>query len=142
MKQPTLLCSCILCKKQTSDLGITTHFLRSHGSTEQKQIFANNYMSDISKDAKEKYDQHPKLCKECNNIIDYKDRENKFCSHSCAGLYSNKLRKENGWELTTDQKLSVANSLIKYNVSIGNKTQSLHERNAVGEFSRVYFMKC
>ena len=144
MKQPTLLCSCVICKKQTSDLGITTHFLRSHGSTEQKQLFSNNYQSKLSYAAKEKYNQHPKLCKECNNIIDYKDRVNKFCSHSCAGSYSNKLRKENGWTLTTEQKLSVSKSVIKYNVSIGNKPKSLHEtiKTASGEFCKIHFMKC
>ena len=144
MKQPTLLCSCIICKKQTSDLGITTHFLRSHGTTEQKQIFANNFMNNVSKNAREQYNNQPKLCKECNNIIDYKDRVNKFCSHSCASSCSNKLRKENGWVLTADQKLAISNTLIKYNVAIGNKPKSLHEtiKSASGDFSRVYFTKC
>lgn len=144
MKQPTLLCSCIICKKQTSDLGIITHFLRSHGTTEQKQLFANNYMSNVSNKANEKYNKHPKLCKGCSNKIDYKDRVNKFCSHSCAGSYSNKLRKEKGWKLTADQKLSISKTLIKHNIAIGNKPKSLHEtiKSASGEFSRVYFMKC
>lgn len=144
MKQPTLLCSCITCKKQTSDLGITTHFLRSHGSVEQKQLFANNYMSSVSKNAKEKYDQHPKLCKGCNKIIDYKDRVNKFCSHSCAGSYSNKQRKKNGWALSANQKLSISKTLIKHNAAVGNRPKSLHEtiKTASGGFSRVHFMKC
>jgi len=144
MKQPTLLCSCILCRKQTSDLGITTHFLRSHGSAEQRQLFTNNYMNNVSKTAKERYNQHPKLCKECNSIIDYKDRVNKFCSHSCAGSFSNKIRKKNGWSLTANQKLSISKTLIKYNVSLGNKSKSLHDtiKSASGEFSRVHFMKC
>lgn len=101
-------------------------------------------MNNVSKSATEKYNQHPKLCKECNNIINYKNRVNKFCSHSCAGSCSNRIRKEAGWAPTTDQKLSVSKSLIKYNVSIGNRPGSLHDtiKTASGEFSKVHFMKC
>ena len=144
MKQPTLPCSCIICKKQTSDLGIMTHFLRSHGTDEQKQLFANNHMSNVSKTAKEKYNQHPKLCKECSTIINYEDRVNKFCSRSCAALAINKARTDAGWVVSPEQRLKTSQKLIKYNISIGNKISSMHEtiKTASGGFSRIYFMKC
>ena len=143
MKQP-ILCSCILCKKQTSDQGIVTHFLRSHGTAEQKQLFANNYMAGISAKAKKEFNKHPKLCKECKSEINYEHRTNNFCSHSCAGAFSNRKRIEAGWTLTTEQKAKISRTVIKYNISIGNKTKANHEtiKTASGNFSRVYFIKC
>lgn len=144
MKQPTLPCSCILCKKQTSDLGITTHFLRTHGTPNQRKLFDNNYMNNVSKNAKEKYNKQPRLCKQCNSLIDYESRANKFCSHSCAGLFSNKARSDNGWKPSIDQKLNTSKKLIKHNISIGNKISSMHEtiKTASGSFSRIHFMTC
>jgi len=144
MKQPTLLCSCILCKKQTSDMGIMTHFLRSHGTNEQKQLFANNYHSKLSAAAKEKYSHNPKKCKECNAVLAYEYRVNTFCSHTCSAICSNQRRNESGWTVSDEQKLNVSQKLINYNISQGNKVTSMHEtiKTAAGEFSRVYFMKC
>lgn len=144
MKQPSLLCSCIICKKQTSDLGIITHFLRSHGTNEQKQLFSNNHWAKISNIAKEIYNKNPKLCKECNVAIDYEYRTNKFCSHSCATKNQMATRKEAGWELSSASKLNISKSIIAYNVSIGNKISSMHEtiKTASGGFSKVYFTKC
>lgn len=41
------------------------------------------------------YNKSPFLCINCQNSISFEKRKNKFCSHSCAGLYNN-ARKD--WE--------------------------------------------
>jgi hypothetical protein len=38
------------------------------------------------------YYTNPKYCKHCNNVISYEKRTNKFCSHSCAAIFTNKLK--------------------------------------------------
>jgi hypothetical protein len=40
----------------------------------------------------EEYYKHPVLCKECDSILKYKKRHNKFCSQNCSATYNNKLR--------------------------------------------------
>lgn len=40
-----------------------------------------------------KYNSSPKLCINCNGIIPYKKRQNKYCGHSCAASLTNKVRK-------------------------------------------------
>lgn len=39
---------------------------------------------------KNNYILNPKHCKQCDAIISYERRENKFCSRSCAAFYNNK----------------------------------------------------
>lgn len=36
-----------------------------------------------------KYNQNPKLCKQCNNVIPYHKRQNTFCNNSCSATYAN-----------------------------------------------------
>lgn len=38
------------------------------------------------------YYENPKKCLNCENIILYDNKINKFCNHSCSATYSNKLR--------------------------------------------------
>jgi len=38
------------------------------------------------------YSLDPTKCLFCNSILDYKDKNKKFCSKSCAAKYNNKLR--------------------------------------------------
>lgn len=35
------------------------------------------------------YEQNPKRCKVCGNIIPYEKRQNDFCNHSCSASYNN-----------------------------------------------------
>lgn len=46
----------------------------------------------IKVQSKKEYEENPKYCKQCGKKIDWKHRENDFCSHSCATLFNNKLR--------------------------------------------------
>ena len=40
----------------------------------------------------ELYNLNPKLCCNCGKALDYKIKENKFCSNSCCAIYSNPKR--------------------------------------------------
>lgn len=93
MKQPSYPCSCIICKKETSSLGIATHFMRSHGTQEEKLIFLNNITNTSRRNNRIKdYLNDPKLCLDCLNLIDYDNIRYDFCSRSCAANYSNRYR--------------------------------------------------
>lgn len=43
-----------------------------------------------------KYEACPTICQNCEKILPYERRNNKFCSHSCAGSYNNSLRDSSG----------------------------------------------
>ena len=58
------------------------------------------------KNKEENYLNNPKLCLNCNTIISFHKKENKFCSQSCSASYTNKL-----WTLEMRQKQ--AETLIK-----------------------------
>lgn len=38
---------------------------------------------------KSDYNINPKKCKNCGKIIEWEDRKNTFCSHSCSAIYNN-----------------------------------------------------
>ncbi len=40
----------------------------------------------------DEYNKNPKKCKNCGRDMDYEKRKNKFCSHNCAAIISNKNR--------------------------------------------------
>jgi len=40
----------------------------------------------------EKYTLNPKFCVNCSNTISYESRKNKYCSHKCSAIDSNKKR--------------------------------------------------
>lgn len=66
----------------------------------------------------EKYNLNPKLCKCCNNVIEYKKRNVKsFCNQSCAAKYNNKIRVINVPILDKNKKI------IEYVVK-GKKTNN------------------
>jgi len=41
---------------------------------------------------KKDYDINPKLCKQCNCVIVFEKRENKFCTSKCSAIINNKTR--------------------------------------------------
>jgi hypothetical protein len=113
MKQPSYKCSCILCKKETSSLGIATHFMRTHGTSEQKQLFKNSAIVAKNKQIsnEQKYLLNPVLCKECNSPLPYVSRHFKFCSHSCSAINSNSNRAKQGWSMPADARQAISNKL-------------------------------
>lgn len=61
--------------------------------------------------AREKYNQNPKHCKECNVRLPFKQRMNDFCSRECAQTFLSRKRIQNGWIMTEDHKEKIANTL-------------------------------
>ncbi len=47
------------------------------------------YRKNRSEESKSKYNNNPKYCINCKNRIDYKKRNNKFCSRSCSASFNN-----------------------------------------------------
>jgi predicted nucleic acid-binding Zn ribbon protein len=47
----------------------------------------------INDDILKKYQACPNFCQQCGKELDYKHRNNKFCSSSCAAIHNNHLRK-------------------------------------------------
>lgn len=92
-------CSCVYCKKQFTTKGIYTHFLRVHGTLEEKERMAkgnlthntDRHRTNINKanDRRKKYLEFPNSCKNCSSDLSYEHRWNKFCSKSCAATYNN-----------------------------------------------------
>lgn len=35
------------------------------------------------------YNECPNKCIQCNSVLNYEKRKNKFCSHTCAAVYNN-----------------------------------------------------
>ncbi len=43
-----------------------------------------------SRDARQRYAENPKYCLECEQLLPYEKRYNKFCNASCAASYNNR----------------------------------------------------
>ena len=80
----TSMYECLYCtKKFNLTLGSTGKYCSLSCSSKSRSEIKH-------KKTLEKYLSNPKLCKHCNNAIEYRLRKsNIFCSRSCAGLYNN-----------------------------------------------------
>ena len=54
------------------------------------------------KEFKTKYYRSPKICPQCDGVISYEKRYNKFCSHSCSASFTNKNRTINNRKNASD----------------------------------------
>jgi hypothetical protein len=111
-------CSCIYCKEVRSVRGIHTHVERSHlGSTKYSSGNNGSYTQIAEKSrikkAKliEEYLKFPNKCSECNEILPYDKKFNKFCNQSCAAAYNTKARVRNGWKPSIEQRKKTSESL-------------------------------
>lgn len=128
MKQPSYPCSCITCQKPFSSLGIDTHFMRSHGTKEQQDLFKNAALANKATSAKlqSAYYQSPSYCKECNSVIPYDKRSNIFCSHTCSATATNRSREESGWTHSQDSLGKIRDKLSIF----------------AGPYTKIYFKPC
>ena len=68
-----------------------------------RNVYVNKYMRNYDKvsdfhqkkkqEKETEYLKNPKLCKHCQEIISYNNRENKYCNQSCSAKHTNPLRK-------------------------------------------------
>lgn len=54
------------------------------------------------------YSEHPKFCKQCGKELPFEQRDNEFCSHSCAASYNNL-----GRVLTDEARQNISNGMQK-----------------------------
>ena len=96
------------CKNTECDNEIVNK--NNYCSLKCRNIYVNKNLRDYNKNkaglSKEKeYYLNPKNCIVCNSILNYKQRENKYCGHSCANTETNKKR------IVSDKtKLKMSNS--------------------------------
>jgi endogenous inhibitor of DNA gyrase (YacG/DUF329 family) len=64
-----------------------------------------------SQKQQEKYLLNPKTCSTCYNPIPYDRRYNKFCSHSCSAIDTNRKRIESGYTLSQESRNSIRDKL-------------------------------
>lgn len=142
MKQPSYPCSCITCHKLFSSHGIDTHFMRSHGTKEQQDLFKNAAFANKATSAKlqSTYYQLPNYCKECSSVIPYNKRSNIFCSHTCSATASNRERIKNGYIISDLVRESIRNKLKSYNKSCRISRKSLVGFS--GPHTKISFKTC
>jgi len=115
------ICSCLICRKEFSIKGIHTHYERTHLDNKHYSSGNNGKYDAISKNILDKYNKNPKQCFQCNEIISFENKANKFCNKSCSASYNNKKREENGWTLSIESRLKIAETstgrpcIIPYN---------------------------
>ena len=94
---------CDKCNKEYSKKGIFTHMLRAHGTDTQKSAFrhvlchnpANNKNKICKQNRVDQYNLLPSTCINCNGILSYDHRTNKFCSKSCSAKFNNSIIQRN-----------------------------------------------
>ena len=85
-----------------------------------------------------KYNASPKLCERCSTPIDYKKRENRYCSHTCAAIVRNTGRVPDAAHRNkTSKKLKGRPSLFKGSAS--NRDYGLLPTNKT---SKIQWCSC
>jgi hypothetical protein len=133
-------CSCIICKKLTSQLGIQTHYKRTHGTDTDKQIWdlTNKLKIDAKQSRIHNYIKSQKYCQQCSVPLSYDQRNNKFCCSSCAASFNIQVRINNGWHITDDIKIKIGNSVSSTHAKKCKNTNN----TIIGPYSNVYFKTC
>jgi hypothetical protein len=70
-----------------------------------KKIGLENWSKDLKEKEKLDYDKNPRVCERCNLTIPFKNRNNKFCTTSCA----------NKREWNSEKRLKLSNTLSNKN---------------------------
>lgn len=169
MNKTTAKCSCTTCKKEYSIKGIFTHYIIAHTSDGKlKHLDRSSKALKIAKDSnalqyqqiQNDYIKSPNICKQCNSVLPYNIKNNKFCSHSCAAKFNNKFQKPKSIEtrlkiskaLTISKsgnspivtKIKYCKSCKKYHIrgTVCNKTRLTKNPEILGDYSKVYYCKC
>lgn len=95
-------CSCIKCKKVFSQKGIHSHYLTAHTTTPNK---GSVFIKELAQNKQAEYNLHPFYCLLCGTTLSFDQRNNKFCSNSCAATFNNTGRKHTA---KTKEKISAA----------------------------------
>jgi hypothetical protein len=89
--------------KRQLKLGIKNNFCSNLCS----RLFNKNNLSNIlPTKRRQSYYNNPKKCINCNNIISYEKRINKFCSRKCGAIYTQKYEGHCKWDEIGKENLS------------------------------------
>lgn len=128
-------CSCVVCRKETSQLGIQTHYKRAHTNS---TLWKNSNVALKTQKANKisKYNANPKLCKVCGAPHTYEQRNNVACSSSCGAIIGNNNRNVSGWKMPPEIKKKISDKLK-------NKCRKTKfEDDVVGDYSKLYKCTC
>ena len=138
-KYQSIQVSCIHCRKIFSAKGIGVHYYIEHTSEGKKHWTENHLKSldkhksngkKLKKQCEQKYYTNPKICLNCQCVITYERKQNKFCSSSCAATYNNK-------KLVGSRRYGPR----KKNALTSYERKKL-KNNIVGPYSTLYRCKC
>lgn len=154
MKQNTLLCSCIICKDIKSVKGIFTHYLRSHGTEEEKERMSrgnlnknpNRYSTVKQKfsNIKQEYFNNPLKCQQCCTDLSYELRHNKFCSRSCAATFNNTIapKRHKIIKPIKPKKIKIKSQVQNKITNKIKMPSTKWSKNIVGPFSNLFSCQC
>jgi len=74
-------CSCLICKNEYTSNTINNHFANTHSDS----------VVNIETKKQEEYVKSAPTCKYCNAVLPYQKRHNKFCNASCSATYNNSI---------------------------------------------------
>jgi hypothetical protein len=124
-------CSCVICHKETSQLGIQTHYKRAHTDSTLWEN-SNIALKTQKNDKISNYNNNPKLCEVCGTPHTYEQRNNVACSHPCAAILGNEKRSIAGWKMPDEVKKKISNKLRK----------PKFEDDIAGDYSKLYKCIC
>jgi len=75
------------------------------------------------------YYKSPNLCKQCDCIIEYKKRKNKFCCHSCSATFNNKGIRRHGTRIKNKHCVECSKPLTSQYKYCDNSCKSKHQRS-------------
>lgn len=61
-------------------------------NTELSLLKIKKSIQDLKQDRINEYNENPKICKQCDNILSYENRKKIFCNHTCSAIFNNKAR--------------------------------------------------
>lgn len=89
--------SCVVCKKVFSHKGIHSHYITAHTEEGNDRVRKNAkikhkppHQTLAYNEKLELYNINPSRCMNCDGKLTYKQRKNKFCSHTCSAMTTSK----------------------------------------------------
>ena len=143
--------SCIICRKEYSKKGIFSHFEFKHNKENSNynchsdEAKISRRLSSANRIYKEKQvkieyylKNNPCTCANCNNIIDYDKRNNKFCTSSCAATFNNLKKQKRSAESLKKTSEKLKGRYRGQPVIFKEKFKD----QIVGSYTRIYLCTC
>ena len=113
-----------------------------------RNVYVNKYMrnydkvkefySKKNKIKEDEYMKNPNLCKHCQEIISYNNRENKYCNQSCVAKHTNPLRKG----IKHNMSKEGVDNIKKSNLLIHSSNEWLENVKKANSLRRKNFIEC